>query len=372
MPRPKKPARLYARRRAGRETVWVILDNGHEQVVAHGEDGGREAEEKLAEYIGQKREPIRRGDPSVVPVSDILTVYVEQHAPKTSRPELTGYTVAPLLTFWGTKNVDDIHASTCRAYTAWRTAQPDPRYTKDPESAPRISESTARRELATLSAAIGFAFKERVITRIVPVTLPDASEGRVRWLTRSEAARLLAGALGFWHDGTRWRRNHDKISRHVARFILIGLYTGTRHGAILKLRWMPHVDGGWIDIENGLIYRRGYGERQTNKRRTPLPIPRSLAPHVRGWRRNSAEHVVEFRGKPILKERKAWASARKLAGLAEDVTPHVLKHTCATWLLQKGRPLWEVAGYLGTSEQVISEVYGHHSSDFLKGSANAL
>jgi hypothetical protein len=45
---------------------------------------------------------------------------------------------------------------------------------------------------------------------------------------------------------------------------------------------------------------------------------------------------VEYAGRLIAKERKGWHRARELAGLPEDVTPHVLKLTCITWLLQNG------------------------------------
>lgn len=54
-----------------------------------------------------------------------------------------------------------------------------------------------------------------------------------------------------------------------------------------------------------------------------------------------------------------------MAGQA-DVTPHLLKHTCATLLLQTGVSTWDVAGVLGTSEQVIRNVYGHHAMGHLR------
>ena len=87
----------------------------------------------------------------------------------------------------------------------------------------------------------------------------------------------------------------------------------------------------------------------------------------------SGESVLfEYAGRLILKERKGWDRARELAGLGEDVTPHVLKHTCITWLLQNRVPIWEVAGFVGTSEKVIRDVYGHHSTGSLERSANRI
>ena len=67
-----------------------------------------------------------------------------------------------------------------------------------------------------------------------------------------------------------------------------------------------------------------------------------------------------------LKERRAWHTARELAGLNTDVTPHVLRHTCATMLLQLGISVYDVAGVLGASEDVIRRTYGHHAQDHLR------
>ena len=49
-----------------------------------------------------------------------------------------------------------------------------------------------------------------------------------------------------------------------------------------------------------------------------------------------------------------------------DVTPHVLRHTCATMLLQLGVSVYDVAGVLGASEQVVRRTYGHHAHDHLR------
>ena len=73
----------------------------------------------------------------------------------------------------------------------------------------------------------------------------------------------------------------------------------------------------------------------------------------------------------IAKERRGWNSARELAQLGDDVTPHVMKHTCITWMLQAGTPTWQVAGFTGTSEKIIQKVYGHHSPDHLNEARTA-
>jgi len=78
--------------------------------------------------------------------------------------------------------------------------------------------------------------------------------------------------------------------------------------------------------------------------------------------------VLHRNGDRILDVKKGFAAACKRAGL-EGVTPHTLRHTAATWLMQRGTPIWETAGYLSMSEKMLRDVYGHHHSDLQKAAA---
>ena len=367
MPRPSKGPRLWLRERPGREAVYVIRDGSRQ--IGTGCVGGRrgEAEKALAEYIRQKHRPdFRDGDPAHVLVDDVLRLYVTEHAPHVASPESIGYHMIPLGLFFAGRTVSWISGATCRRYADDRTAGRLGRV---------VVAGTARRELETLSAALGYAYRERQIDRPVPVTFPEKAPPRERWLTRTEAARLVAGALGWCATtcGLRtrelggWRRIGPR-NYHVARFILIALYTGTRHDAILRLRWGVNSEGGWFDLDRDRLYRRGAGQRETNKRRPPAPLPRQLAAHARRWRRLTINGPVEYEGELLAKERRGFARACLYAHL-DGVTPHTLKHTSITWMLQRGVSTWEAAGYYGTSEAVIRNVYGHHATDYLRAAA---
>lgn len=374
MPRPAKGARLYYRKRDDR---WVVRDTGGVEVSTGRRHGEREAAEgALQEYLARKHKPdFGRGDPARVLISDILTLYADERAANTKRPDVVWSAMPHLVTFFDGRMVAHATPNLCAGYVRWRTAMPQARY-KDPETAPRVGAQTARRELEVLSAALGYAHKEHKLLYPVPVQLPDKAPARDRWLTRSEIARLLWAALGFRRIGTHpvtgreiWRRTGEDQgkTRHVARFVLIGLYTGTRHDAIVRLRWLPSPTAGSIDLRAGILYRRGSGEGESTKRRTPIPLSRRLRAHLERWQRQSATHVVEFQGLPVLKLRRSWNTARKAAGLGPEVTPHILRHTFATWAVQAGARFSLIAGALGTTEAIVENVYGHHAPEHLRG-----
>jgi hypothetical protein len=147
-----------------------------------------------------------------------------------------------------------------------------------------------------LRAALNHAFASRKLLVPIPLSLPDKSVSRECWLKRKEAARLLLGARGFRMvecsdlktRETRWfvwDRRPERINHHCTRFIMIGLYTGARHDAILGLGWKIHTQGGWIDLERRVLYRRTPGTAETKKKQTRAPLPEGLQVHLRRWKK---------------------------------------------------------------------------------------
>ena len=83
--------------------------------------------------------------------------------------------------------------------------------------------------------------------------------------------------------------------------------------------------------------------------------------------------MVEWNGKPVRSVRKAFATAVKAAGLDRlGITPHVLRHTAATWAMQGGGDLWQIAGFLGMTVEVLERVCGHHHPNFQREAAAAV
>lgn len=264
-----------------------------------------------------------------------------EHAPTTASPKLIAEHIEGLTDFWGPKMVSEIKGATCRKFAATR------------------KESMARRQLETLRAAVNYFHKEYGLDPVPAFTLPKKHRPRTRWLTRDEAAKLL------WHA---------RKTPHLARFILIGLYTGTRSGAILGLSWLPSVSNGYVDLEAGILHRSGSSQRQTNKRQPPVAIPARLLAHLRRWERmdGNLRTVVNWNGSSVQSIKKAFRSARINAKLDQDVIPHSLRHTCATWLMQSGVEIWQAAGFLGMTAEMVERNYGHHHPAFQKQAADAV
>lgn len=370
MPRRPKPPRLYLRpTRAGeRNSAWVILDRGREISTGASAEDINGAEAALAAYIGEKHQPAQGPcDPSKILIVDILDQYAKGHAKSVRRPEIIGRAIERLSEFFGIRPASTVNADLCAQYTQWRINRQDLRTKR--EAAKTVSMASARRELSVLGAALTWGWRNGRIDRLMPIKLAPATPARERHLTRSEAAALLLAALG-WNLQTG-NRNPHRISRHLARFIILGIYTGTRHDALLALQWMPNTTGGWVDLDAGILYRKPRGAIESAKRRPPLPIPPRLLPHLRRWRNLTGQYVIEYADGRCAYIRRSWRESCAIAGLGKDVVPHIMRHTCATWLLQAGRSVHDVAGVLGTTEGVIERTYGHHAHGNLKRAVEA-
>jgi hypothetical protein len=92
--------------------------------------------------------------------------------------------------------------------------------------------------------------------------------------------------------------------------LLIGIYTGTRPGAILALRWLASIDAGWFDLGAGVLYRTGSKVRQSKKRQPPAKIHGRLMPHLRRWcaadMALGITSVVHYKGERVRKLRRSW------------------------------------------------------------------
>lgn len=368
MPRRAKGPRLYLRRRRGRDPVWVIRDQGSELATGCGEGSRAEAEESLARYITTKyRPPTTERRLERIAVADVLTIYLDEHAPKTQSEAWLGFMADPIIDWWGDKTLSDVHLRHCQQYVSWRTEQ-------------RVGDQTARHELKTLRSAINYYHRAYGPLPAVPaVTLPPKAEPREDYfLTREQVAQRLRVA----------RRRSQ--SRHICRQILIGFYSGTRPGATLRLHWHENTVGGWADLDNAILHRAARGAPRSRKRQPKCRIHDRLLAHMRRWKRldqaKGCNLVVHYLGRPIKRIHKAWASVAGAAGQAVDTGrkdkdgltiwkpldgPHVMRHTAATWLLQSGIAPIEVAGFIGMSLDVLMDVYGHHCPSFQSAAATA-
>ncbi len=192
--------------------------------------------------------------------------------------------------------------------------------------------------------------RHRSQSRAIGVKVHDANNARERYLTVEETERLR-NALG--------KSANPNLKSIVELLILLGC----RKRELLDSRWSD------FDLE-----RRSWRipiSKSGKSRHVPLfkaalevlaqlpryevcpyllPNPATLKPYASIWA--------------------GWDTARKAAGLA-DVRMHDLRHSCASFMVNSGRSLYEVSKVLGHSELKTTQRYAHLSQDTLLAAVDA-
>lgn len=339
-PRSTDPSYSLAERNGRFYVQW--WDGKAKRRVSLGTADREEAKRKLRQFMAGLDSPLPPESPTV---RTILAGYVEDRRPRVRSIASIEYASAALNSHLGDLKPEHLTRQVCRKYADQRRsegARTPSRKTKKP-----LSNGTIIREIVTLRAALRWAVSEKWISEAPQIEAPPAPPPRERWLTRDEAKRLLAEAK----------------TPHVHLFILIGLYTGARTGAILDLKWDR------VDFVSGII---NFGTGESNKRRSIVPmVPQLKEALQEAVQIRCTDYVVEFNGKKIASVRHAFRDCTVAARL-KNVTPHTLRHTCATWMVMNGVQFEMVAKFLGNSVDMIERVYGHHSPDWLQQAIDAL
>jgi site-specific recombinase XerD len=221
----------------------------------------------------------------------------------------------------------------------------------------QLKEASVRRHVASARALFRWLEEERFLdedpfqrTRIrirLPKRLP-------RILTREELAAVLRSSSGATFAGT---------TAHVAAELLFA--TGIRVAELVALHDSD------IDLPSAVITITGKGDRQ---RRVYIPDA-DVRDIVAAYRVARREHVgdteaflVNSRGRAATPEfvRRILHQLGQAANVARRVTPHMFRHSCATYLLEAGMDIRYVQRLLGHRSISTTEIYTHVADATLK------
>lgn len=231
---------------------------------------------------------------------------------------------------------EQLTADDCRRYAAQRFEK-------------GIAPATVNTELSRLRSCLHWAVKQRKISHTPPVWVPSAGKPRDRVLTPDEAVRLIAGARAGDH--------------HVGVFVVLLFATGGRHRAVLDLKWDQ------IDFERGIInlddklapdpmhktWRKG--------RAAVVMSAMARAILMEAYSIRTTEYVIEHGGRRIKSCGDGFAAAVRRAGLEKSITPHVIRHTVASWANGRVQTAF-TAQLLGHRDEATTrKVYTHADAE---------
>lgn len=269
-------------------------------------------------------------EPTRLTIGSMLDDYLAEHVERScAAPRRQRSTAAALRSFFDAYSAKDIDIEACRRYLQAREMM-------------GIQPATVRRELATLNAALNHAVKWKRLakTELPTLEMPPDSTPRQLVLTKQQVFDLAAAG-------------DDRLRL----FVMTTYFTASRREAIERMSWFQ------VDLERNTIALAKPGERVTKKRRPTVPIDQELRPHlVEAHARKKNEWLFDS---GVFNVWKRWTAACKAAGTPAGASPHTLRHSRVTHLLEDGVDIWSVAKLAGDTVTTIDKTYGHASQGHL-------
>lgn len=175
---------------------------------------------------------------------------------------------------------------------------------------------------------------------------PQGNSHLPRFLTEEEMERLLAAADVSTDEGLRERAMLELM-----------------YAAGLRVSELVGLKRTDVNLEAGLVACHGKGSKE---RRVPIGksatywLQQYMAVRARSLKTHSSYLFINSQGGPLTRAF-AWAMIKRLAARAglDHVSPHTLRHSFATHLLQRGADSRSVQALLGHSDISTTQIYTH-------------
>ena len=219
------------------------------------------------------------------------------------------------------------------------------------------SASTINKNLSALRSFFRFALKRGLVKKdpAHAVTGPKKSKPLPQFLREGEMNRLI--------DDLEWNSSYNNVR---ARTILLLFYEA-------GLRRSELVDLNDKDVDFSAAQLKVTGKR--NKQRI-VPFGTELAEALKNYKAKRQEEFGETNGALFLSDKgerisgdHVYQIVRKYLSMVTSLkkrSPHVLRHTFATAMLNNGAGLETIKSLLGHASVSTTEIYTHTTFEQLK------
>jgi integrase/recombinase XerD len=220
-----------------------------------------------------------------------------------------------------------------------------------------LGPRSAARHLSAVRGFAKFLLRERVIAADPCALIERPRTGRKlpKVLTTGDIGALLGAP-----DGETFRGLRDRALLHVV------------YAAGLRVSEVVGLKLGELDLRKGVVMPLGKGQK---RRLVPLGEPAldALDAYLkeRALHPRAAATAVVFlspRGGPLTRQA-AWkliTRYARAAGIAKPSSPHKLRHSFATHLLEGGADLRSVQTLLGHASITTTEIYTHLADEHVR------
>ena len=222
-----------------------------------------------------------------------------------------------------------------------------------------LARSTIARKVSAIRSLYKFLYRQGTIEQNPAAALrtPRQEKKLPQFLTVSEIDRLMEAP-----DTSEWAGARDRAMLE------------TLYGGGLRVSELVGLDDDDVELSSGIARVRGKGKKERL-----APLGQTAAECIRDYRRKRAKvdlskkddralfiNAVDGRRLTARSVRRVLRKRLLEAGLDGSLSPHDLRHSFATHLLQNGADLRSVQELLGHEHLSTTQIYTHLTTEDLR------
>jgi integrase/recombinase XerD len=229
-----------------------------------------------------------------------------------------------------------------------------------------VKDRSVARKLSTLRHFYKYLLLDRVIKHDPTLEIDSPRQWKVlpKSLARTEIETMIKSS------GSSAGRNRGggKLAAALAqrdRALVEMLYAGG-----LRVSEVVNVKLEDLKLEMGHVLVRGKGDKERI-----VPLGRAAQDEIRAYLGEGREALLNGkvsamlfvrRGGGRLTRQRVWQMVKSASASGRHASPHMLRHSCATHMVENGADLRTVQTILGHADISTSQIYTHVALDRLK------
>jgi integrase/recombinase XerD len=229
-----------------------------------------------------------------------------------------------------------------------------------------VKDRSVARKLSTLRHFYKYLLLDRVIRHDPTLEIDSPRQWKVlpKSLARTEVEAMIESA----GSSARQARTGGKLAAALAqrdRALMEMLYAGG-----LRVTEIVNVKLEDLKLEMGHVLVRGKGDKERI-----IPMGRAAQDQIRAYLGEGREMLLNGkvsamlfvrRGGGRLTRQRVWQMVKAASASGRHASPHMLRHSCATHMVENGADLRTVQTILGHADISTSQIYTHVALERLK------
>jgi integrase/recombinase XerD len=235
-----------------------------------------------------------------------------------------------------------------------------------------VDGRSVARKLSAIRHLYRFLLLDRRIERDPTLNIPLPKQWKVlpKSLALEEVEQIISSGTGANVQASGGKGGHARSRENLALAIRNRAMFEVFYAGALRVSEIVSLKVEDLKLEMGCVLVRGKGDKERI-----VPVGKSaqeaLSLYLRESRPNLARDQVSpvlfiARGAKKITRQRVWQMVKAASESGRHASPHMLRHSCATHMVENGADLRTVQTILGHADISTTQIYTHVALDRLK------